>query len=137
SCTTRSSGRSWPPPRRRPRERRGRMRRPGDIQSLAEIEVQRARNRAQVTRRLIGELRPYRAGLLAVGVMVLVIAIGQGLGPYLISVAIDQDMASGDGWGLLRTMLLLLFTYGIGALASRSSTRRVGEIGQKVLATLR
>ncbi|MGZ3457698.1 MAG: ABC transporter ATP-binding protein [Archangium sp.] len=113
------------------------MRRPGSIEAMAELELQRARNRGAVARRLVRELRPYTGTLLVALGLIGVNALAQMAGPYLVGVAIDRDIGRGDRLGLLRTMVLLLGVYGAGALAQRAQTRRVGAVGQRVLATLR
>ncbi|HYO59791.1 ABC transporter ATP-binding protein, partial [Archangium sp.] len=104
---------------------------------MAELEVQRAANRGAVARRLLAELRPHRGTLLVASVFILVSALAQAAGPYLVSRAIDHDIDGGDAAGLLRTMLQLLAVYGAGAVASRAQTRRVGASGQKVLSSMR
>jgi len=113
------------------------MRRPGSLESMAELEVQRAANRGAVARRLLTELRPHRATLLVALALVIVSALAQAIGPYLVSRAIDHDIGSGDAASLLRTMLLLFAVYLVGAVASRAQTGRVGASGQHVLASLR
>ncbi|WP_171434911.1 ABC transporter ATP-binding protein [Corallococcus exercitus] len=113
------------------------MRRPGSIEAMAELEAGRARQRGKVFRRLLGELRPH-AGMLAVAmVFILVGAACQALGPYLMSRAIDHDIGSGDGWGLLRTLAVLFVVYVVGTLSQQAQTRRVGYAGQYVLSDLR
>ena len=113
------------------------MRRPGSLESMAELEVQRAANRGAVARRLVTELRPHRGTLLVALGLVVVSALAQAIGPYLVSRAIDHDIGSGDAQALLRTMLLLFVVYLGGAVASRAQTRRVGAVGQHVLASMR
>ncbi|RYZ38779.1 MAG: ABC transporter ATP-binding protein [Myxococcaceae bacterium] len=113
------------------------MRRPGGIEALAELEADRAQRRGKVLRRLVGELRPHsRLMGVALG-FILVGALCQAAGPYLVSRAIDHDIGSGDGRGLLGTLTLLLGVYAVGALAQRAQTWRVGHTGQNVLAELR
>ena len=113
------------------------MSRPGSIQALAEQEELRAKNRGAVARRLVAELRPHRGVLLGALGLILLGALAQAAGPYLISRAIDRDIGGRDGLGLLRTMLLLLGVYGGGMLAGREQVRRIGTVGQRVLAALR
>ncbi|QRN96445.1 ABC transporter ATP-binding protein [Archangium violaceum] len=113
------------------------MRRPGSLEAMAEVEEQRANNRGAVARRLLGELRPHQGTLLVALALIGVSALAQMAGPYLVSLAIDRDIGSGDRPGLLRTMLLLLVVYGVGALAQRAQTQRVGATAQRVLSTLR
>ncbi|WPB76292.1 ABC transporter ATP-binding protein [Archangium violaceum] len=113
------------------------MRRPGSLESMAELEVQRAANRGAVARRLLTELRPHRGTLLVALGLVIVSALAQAIGPYLVSRAIDHDIGSGDTAALSRTMLLLFAVYLGGAVASRGQTWRVGAAGQQVLSSMR
>ena len=113
------------------------MRRPGSVEAMAEIEVQRAGDRSAVARRLVGELYPFRATLGAAFGFILLGGIAQGTGPYLVGRAIDRDLTGHDGLGLARTLAELLCVYGAGALAQRAQTVRVGGTGQHVLAALR
>ena len=119
------------------RRRGGGMRRPGGIESMAELETQRANNQAAVSRRLLRELGPYRALVGSALGLVLVVALAQALGPYLVSWAIDRDIVGQRPWGLLGTMGLLLLTYGAGTLAGRAQSRQVGTVGQRLLASMR
>jgi ATP-binding cassette, subfamily B, multidrug efflux pump len=113
------------------------MRRPGSIEALAEIEVQRAKDRSAVAWRMLGEMAPFRATILVAFAFILVGACAQAAGPYLVSRAIDGDLVRHDGLGLARTMAMLLAVYGVAAFAQRAQTRRVGAVGQRVLAALR
>jgi len=70
-------------------------------------------------------------------VLVVLGALAQAAGPWLIGRAIDEDILGGDPAGLFRTMLLLLAVYAVGTLAQRGQIRQVGAIGQSVLASLR
>ena len=113
------------------------MRRPGDIHAMAAMELERARNRRAVARRLVDELRPYVGTLAAALGFVGVNALAQAAGPYLVSRAIDVDIEHRDLAGLGLTMLALLGVYVAGALAQRAQIMRVGGTGQHVLANLR
>jgi len=113
------------------------MRRPGSLEGLASIEEQKARDRGKVLRRLAGELRPWKGTLGVAMVFVGLSAASLGLGPYLVSHAIDRDILRGDRLGLLETMALLFVVYAFGAIAARAQTRRIGAVGQHVLADLR
>ena len=107
------------------------------IESIARVSQEQAENRSATARRLLGELRPYGRQLILALVLVVLGALSQAGGPWLIGRAIDQDILGGDPSGLARTMLLLLGVYVIGTLASRGQIRQVGSIGQCVLASLR
>ncbi len=107
------------------------------IESIARAPRERAENRGATTRRLLSELGPYRRGLVLALVLVVIGALAQAGGPWLIGRAIDDDILGGDSAGLFRTTLLLLAVYAAGTLAQRGQTRQVGSIGQSVLASLR
>jgi ATP-binding cassette subfamily B multidrug efflux pump len=107
------------------------------IESIARVPREQAENRSVTARRLLGELRPYGRQLILALVLVVLGALSQAGGPWLIGRAIDQDILGGDPSGLARTMLLLLGVYVIGTLASRGQIRQVGSVGQCVLASLR
>ncbi len=98
---------------------------------------ERARARGTTARRLIGELRPYRANLVAALGLIVTTAVAQSLGPLIIGRAIDRAILPGDRRGLALWMLALAAVYIVGAVAQRGQTRQVGEIGQRVLAALR
>src|SRR5438045_885485 len=98
---------------------------------------ERAADRRTVARRLLAELRPFRASvLLALGFAGLS-ALAQAGGPWLIGRAIDHDILQGDSAGLARTMLMLALVYGAGYVAMRFQIRLIGTVGQQVLAALR
>jgi ABC-type multidrug transport system fused ATPase/permease subunit len=91
----------------------------------------------QVARRMLGFLRPHwRRMVLAffcmVGATLLILWT-----PYLIKVAIDQNIAQGDVAGLHRTAGLLIVAY-VGAFLTTAGQRYLlSWVGQRVLATLR
>ncbi len=113
------------------------MRRPGGIESLAETTVQRAVNRSAVSKRLLGELKPHRRLLTAALFLVTVAAACQSFAPYLVSRAIDHDLAARDTVGLATSMLVLLLVYVVSAVTQRTQSLLIGGTGQRVLASLR
>jgi len=98
---------------------------------------EKANARGTTARRLIGELRPYRANLVAALGLIVTTAVAQSLGPLLIGRAIDRAILPGDRRGLALWMVALLAVYLVGALAQRGQTLQVGVIGQRVLAAMR
>ncbi len=108
-----------------------------NLEVIAALPTERSQQGGRVARRLIGELAPYRSQLLVILALILVGALAQAVAPWLISRAIDQDILKNDPGGLVRTMLALLVTYVVGALATRGQVSRVGATGQRVLARLR
>ncbi len=113
------------------------MRPVGVIELMARDLRGKAENRGAVARRLVGELAPLRAQVAVALALVLVGALAQAAGPWLVAHAIDHDIVGHDGGGLLRTILLLLGVYVAGATASSAQTRRIGAVGQHVLAGMR
>jgi ATP-binding cassette subfamily B multidrug efflux pump len=107
------------------------------IQSIARTPQERAENRGTTARRLLGELRPYGRSLLLAFALVVVGALSQAGGPWLIGRAIDRNILGNDPTGLYGTMALLFGVYVTGTLATRGQIRQVGSVGQRVLASMR
>jgi ATP-binding cassette, subfamily B, multidrug efflux pump len=107
------------------------------LESMASGEQEKARDRRATARRLLGELAPYRARLAATMGLVVLGAATQAAGPFLIGQAIDRAIIPGRRGALAAWMIALAIVYVVGALASRAQTRQIGDIGQRVLATLR
>src|SRR5919199_3199119 len=107
------------------------------IESIARTPQEHAENKVATARRLLSELGPYRRGLLLVFTLVVLGALAQAGGPWLIGRAIDEDILGGDPMGLFRKILLLLGVYVVGTLSQRGQIRQVGAVGQSVLASLR
>ncbi|HEX2739285.1 MAG TPA: ABC transporter transmembrane domain-containing protein, partial [Rubrobacter sp.] len=82
-------------------------------------------------------MRPYAGKFALVFGLVVLGALTQAGGPWLIGRAIDRYILRGDVEGLSRTMLLLLGVYVLGAVASRGQVYQVGSIGQRLLASMR
>ena len=107
------------------------------IESIARVPREQAESRSATARRLLGELRPYGRQLILALVLVVLGALSQAGGPWLIGRAIDRSILGGDPSGLARIMLLLLGVYLVGTLASRGQIRQIGSVGQSILASLR
>ena len=107
------------------------------IESIARVPREQAESRSATARRLLGELRPYGRQLILALVLVVLGALSQAGGPWLIGRAIDRSILGGDPRGLARIMLLLLGVYLVGTLASRGQIRQIGSVGQSILASLR
>jgi ATP-binding cassette, subfamily B, multidrug efflux pump len=108
-----------------------------NIQSIVRTPQERAENRAATARRLLGELRPYGRSLVMAFALVVVGALSQAGGPWLIGRAIDRNILGNDPTGLYGTMALLFGVYVTGTLATRGQIRQVGSVGQRVLASMR
>ena len=107
------------------------------IESIARGPREQAENRTATARRLLGELRPYGRQLVLALVLVVLGALSQAGGPWLVGLAIDRFILQGDVSGLAWTMLALLGVYIVGTFASRGQIRQVGSVGQSILASLR
>ena len=107
------------------------------IESIARVPREQAESRSATARRLLGELRPYGRQLILALVLVVLGALSQAGGPWLIGRAIDRSILGGDPPGLARIMLVLLGVYLVGTLASRAQIRQIGSLGQSILASLR
>src|ERR671938_810703 len=107
------------------------------IESIARTPQEHVENKGATAHRLLSELGPYRRGLFLVFVLVVLGALAQAGGPWLIGRAIDEDILGGNPTGLVRTMLLLLLVYAVGTLAQRGQTRQIGSVGQSALASFR
>src|SRR5438034_2320383 len=103
----------------------------GNLQAMAALPSERASRKGTVARRLLGYLWPYWKQLLVVLGLVLIGAVTQAAGPFLIGRAIDGAIGKGDGKALDQTMLLLLGVYVVGALATRAQLGMMGVVGQQ------
>ena len=113
------------------------MRRPGGIEALAEMEGEKATHQSEMGLRLIHEVKPFQAQFFGATFFILFGAAAQATAPFLVGRAIDQNIARADLPGLLKTLSLLLGVYGIAVLCQRGQTRRIGAVGQHVLASIR
>ena len=112
-----------------------------DIASLeyaAQIADEKAQDIGSAGRRLIAYLTPERQRLGLILVMVLLSATSQALGPALIGIATDRFIkVGGDASGLLTAMGALVAVYALGFVAARYQIALMGEVGQRLLATIR
>lgn len=92
---------------------------------------------ARIGRRLLAYVRPYTKALVWAALMVIASALLGLAGPYLLKVAIDQNIAQRDVHGLIFTMVLFMLAQAGTFLASAQQTYWVSLVGQKVLNTLR
>jgi ATP-binding cassette, subfamily B, multidrug efflux pump len=109
----------------------------GMMRQIAEKEEEKAKNTTLVAWRLIRLLKPYwKMVALALGLVVISAAM-QGLGPFLIGLAIDRFITGGDLPGLLWTSAVLAATFIVGMLATRYQIFAMSLATQKLLADLR
>lgn len=109
----------------------------GGLQAMANLPQEKATETWLVLRRLLGYLKPFRAQLGYIFVLVIISATAQALGPFLIGQAIDGAISSGDLGLLNRDMALLFISYVVSAIASRSQVIAIGSLGQQTLASMR
>ncbi|HEU5422092.1 MAG TPA: hypothetical protein VFU72_01000, partial [Nitrolancea sp.] len=107
------------------------------LQMMASAPQERARDRRATFRRLFGELHGYNHQIVVVLLLIVLSAGAQAAGPWLISRAIDRHILRHDLGGLSRLMVVLFVIYVSGSLANRAQIRRIGAIGQSILAGLR
>jgi len=109
----------------------------GMMRQIAEKEEEKAKNTGLVAWRLIRLLKPYwKMVSLSLGLVVISAAM-QGLGPYLIGLAIDRFITGGDLPGLLWTSIALAATFVVGMVATRYQIFSMSLATQKLLADLR
>ncbi|MDQ4077139.1 MAG: ABC transporter transmembrane domain-containing protein, partial [Chloroflexota bacterium] len=107
------------------------------LERIAQLPEERAINTSQVAQRLWDYIKPEWKLLLGMLVMLTLTAIGQGGGPALIGVAVDQYITEGDRAGLHQTMLLLLGVYAFGLVGFIGQAWFIGVVSQRVLKRLR
>ena len=108
----------------------------GAIRNFGESEEGRAFDRRIVVR-LLAFLRPHSTRMLIAFLLMLVASGLTLLAPYLIKVAIDGPIATGDAAELNRIALLLAAIFAVLYASAFGQQYLVAWVGQRVLATLR
>jgi ATP-binding cassette subfamily B multidrug efflux pump len=91
----------------------------------------------RVARRLLAFLRPHvRPVLVAVAATLGVAALGIA-GPWLLKVAIDTNIPSGDSAGLAVTALALIGTYVVSYVLTALQRQLIARVGNTILADMR
>ena len=98
---------------------------------------QSAKRQRSTMSRFLAYLGPYKKDLPIAISAVIIGALSQAIGPFLIGWSIDNLIAAGNLSGLLQMVVGLALIYGLGTIAIRIQILRVGTIVQKVLAQLR
>jgi ATP-binding cassette subfamily B protein/subfamily B ATP-binding cassette protein MsbA len=104
---------------------------------MAQAGEERAKNRGASLQRLLSEFKPYTPKLILLFVFVVLGAVAQALGPWLVGRAIDENIVRRNADGLTMRMLELLGVYVLGTIMSRQQTILVGDVSQRVLSDLR
>ncbi len=114
---------------------------PGSLESIAGLTEERAKNTSAVARRLFQYVTPYKRELVAAFGLVILSAVTQALGPFLIGRAIDSYVkplsAGGNINGLLTIMGLLALNYVVGFFSTRYQFLQLGILTQNILVGLR
>lgn len=101
------------------------------------VRIEKARNVRGALSRLVGYLRPHVLPL-AVAVLLVVLSTGLTLaGPYLLGLAIDRFIKTGNLAGLLRISLIMLAVYLCYWLAQAAQGILMARVGQRALHALR
>ncbi|NNF06204.1 MAG: ABC transporter ATP-binding protein, partial [Candidatus Eisenbacteria bacterium] len=91
----------------------------------------------RLMKRLLVYLKPHRV-VVVISILLLVgTALLELLGPYLIKIAIDRELAEGDRAGLIKISLLYLATLAGAFLLGYAQTYLMQRMGQRVMVTLR
>lgn len=99
--------------------------------------IEKAKDPRSALIRLLDYLRPFRAHLVAIGLLTVVGTVLNLAGPYLMGIAIDQYIMVRDLTGLLRISLMLAGAYIVGALASMAAGWIAASISQRSLMQMR
>lgn len=91
----------------------------------------------RVVRRMLEFLQPYRWQMAAAFVLMLVQSGMTLLIPFLLKIAIDEDITSGDSAGLIQTTLFTGGAFMLLYFATSSERYLLSYVGQNVLANLR
>ena len=98
---------------------------------------ERPQNSLQVVVRLFRYLGPYRLKVFLSVILILINAGTQAAGPFLLSIAVDQYIASGQRQGFFTIMIVLIGVYLIQMLVMRFQTYLMSWVGQNVLSDMR
>jgi ATP-binding cassette subfamily B protein len=102
-----------------------------------EAEGERKPIRPDLLRRLLTYLAPYRWQVTAAGFVTVLVAASQLAGPYLIGLAIDRHVMTGNPAGLGTLAALYLATFGMAWFGSFYQTYLMALVGQKAIYRIR
>ena len=92
---------------------------------------------AQVLRRILRQVAPYKKRFLLTGLLVLILAGVSWVRPYLVRLALDDHIATGDAEGLLRIFLMVVALIVVEALLQFWQTYWANWVAQSVTLDLR
>jgi ATP-binding cassette subfamily B multidrug efflux pump len=99
--------------------------------------IEKAENPRGALLRLINYLSPFRTQLIAIITFTVISTLLSLVGPYIMSIAINQYIIPRDLQGLIRISLILAGTYIFGTLMSMASGWIMATISQRSLMELR
>ena len=102
-----------------------------------DVKEEKAQDSANVARRLVAYVYPYKSQLLWITLAILISTGIRLLQPWMLGVAVDRFIIPGDVRGLSLWMLALLVTYGLSYASNVAGFLQMSVIGQKMLATMR
>lgn len=91
----------------------------------------------QVLKKLYSFIQPYKAQFYFLVFLTIALAILAPTRPYFIQVAIDDHVSIGDGEGLMKIILLLIFLMVLQAMVQFAHTYYSGWIGQVIIKDIR
>ena len=99
--------------------------------------IEKARDPRRALKGLVRYLEPFRTRLVLIFVLVLIYTVLGLLGPYLMGVAIDRFIGSGDLAGLARIALLMLAAYLLTNLFQAIANWLMAGVSQRALKQMR
>lgn len=109
----------------------------GGVQGVLQGLDDKPAARCATLRRLLGEMRPFKADFMFAGGLISVVAACQATAPWLVSRAIDVQIPAKDTSSLGWTLVAMGVLYTTGALCQRAQVYRLGSTAQQVLHGLR
>lgn len=88
-------------------------------------------------RRLLGYLKPYKGKVAFTVLLMIASSLLALLGPYLVKVAIDEKIPSGDTGGLVLLAAIFVVTLVFGTVCMKYRIRTMSQIGQSVIYSIR
>ena len=100
-------------------------------------EPEKAKDVSGTVLRIWGYLKNQRWALIGTALLVTISSLLGLLGPYLMGVAVDENILKGDIAGLIRTVLLMLGAYIVGSLVSWLQTYVMSAASQQAIRDIR
>jgi ATP-binding cassette, subfamily B, multidrug efflux pump len=88
-------------------------------------------------KRLYSYVKPYKKDMFITVLLMLLASAASLLGPYLIKIAIDNEIPQGDKKGLLMLSLLFTATIAVTGICMKYRIRTMSSIGQSIIENIR